>query len=419
MAQVKFPRIIGIDQLSDETVLQKDKDEMYVREAHNIDIDREGNISRRAGYEQLLAGTGFHSMYASERGWLMVCQRDQLGSFDTNDNQFYSITSMPGAKLTSYTEENGNLYVSNSAYSCMFRASDNSPRTIGVRLPSTLPSFAAVTGTGTLPAGEYAICCTLVDDAGEESGTSPIQFVELSDQGMIQGTLFTVLSGYKWRVYMTTANGEEFYQATEFDATAASYQILDHEESRQPRTLGLEPLPYGHIIRAHNSRLLVASTNAVYFSEALRPHLHNPGHGFVPTTGFTTMVESVGEGVFIGDSRGVKFYAGKDPEQWVVTDASPERAVFGTSLTVPGTQFSGELSQHDEIAVWLSKSGYQLGLPNGEVVRVNAERVQLPDYVQGCSAFVTREGRKQLVTPVDSNELANASVALDSSIGGI
>lgn len=418
MAQRKFERIVGIDLLTDETALSNDE-VMFVREATNVDVDRQGNVNRRAGYTQLLAGSGYHSMYASKRGWLMVCHRDELGSFDTLDNQFYPITNMGSARLTSYTEENGNLYASNSSFSCMFRPGENVPRTVGVRLPSTLPAFTAVEGTGVLPSGRYAVTCTLIDDAGEESYTAPIQFVELVNQGMIQGTLFTVFVGYKWRIYMTTANGEEFYQAAEFDADVASYQILDHEESRQPRTLHLEPLPYGHIIRAHNSRLLVASTNAVYFSEAFRPHLHNPGHGFVPTTGFTTMVESVGEGVFIGDSRGVKFYAGKDPEQWAVRDASPDRAVFGTSLTVPGSHFSGDLKQFDEVAVWLSKSGYQLGLPNGEVVRVNAERVQLPDYVQGCSAFVTREGRKQLVTPVDSNQLADASVALDSSIGGV
>jgi hypothetical protein len=257
MAQIKIPRILGVDLLTDETSLADNK-VMYVREAKNVDIDREGNVNRRAGYSQLLAGTGFHSMYVSERGWLLVCQRDELGSFDTLDNTFYLITSMGAAKLTSYAEENGTLYVSNSAYSCMFRPGENTPRTIGVRLPNVLPSFAASTSSGVLPAGQYAICTTLVDEAGEESGTSPVQFIDLSDQGSVVGTLFTVLPGYRWRVYMTTADGEEFYQAAEFDADVASFTVLDHEESRQPRTFGLEPLPYGHIIRAHNSRLLVA-----------------------------------------------------------------------------------------------------------------------------------------------------------------
>lgn len=418
MAHKGFPRPIGIDQLTDETAMVDDGN-MYVREANNVDIDREGNLNRRAGYTQLLAGNGFHSMYAAQRGWLMVCQKDQLGSFDTDDNTFTAITSMGAAYLTSFAEENGNLYVSNSGFHCMFRPGENTARTIGVTLPLLIPTFTANTTTGTLPAGKYALTYTLLDDLGEESGTGPLVEVELDEQGSIDGAGFSVLAGYSWRIYMTSADGEELYQAAEFDADTTSFSVLQHEEGRQPRTWQLEPAPFGHLIRAHNSRLLIASTNGLYFTEAFRPHLHNPGHGFVPTTGFTTMVESVGEGVFVGDSRGVKFYAGKDPEQWQVKDASPDRAVFGTSVSVPGSHFGGELNQFDEVAVWLSSSGYQIGLPTGEVVRANAERVQLPDYVQGCSAFVTREGRKQLVTPVDSNVLADASVALDSSIGGI
>jgi len=47
-------------------------------------------------------------------------------------------------------------------------------------------------------------------------------------------------------------------------------------------------------------------------------------------------------------------------------------------------------------------------------VRVNAGQVRLPSYVQGATVYGVREGRKQVVTAVNSNVLASASVALDS-----
>jgi hypothetical protein len=191
---------------------------------------------------------------------------------------------------------------------------------------------------------------------------------------------------------------------------------MQHLLGRQPETFGLEPLAKGHIIRVFNSRLLVATTDFVYFSEAFRPHLQDSAHGFVPVTGFVTMVEPVADGVFVSDNRGVWFYKGEDAANWEVIPVSTRPAVFGTGMTIPGKYFTGELTNFEEVAVWLSDTGYQIGTPGGGVISVNAEQVDFPNYVQGCSAFAVREGRKQIVTAVDSNLLASTSVALDSSI---
>jgi hypothetical protein len=415
MAQVVLPDAVGINHLADETSMVEEE-VMFLRDAENVDIDVDGNINRRKGYTQLLAGTGYHSIKNTQRGWLMLCNKESLGIFDPVTDTFTALATMAEAYLTSYTEENGILYAMNPSFSCLFKPADTTAYDLGVDLPNVIPDFAANTSGGTLLAGDYGITYSLVDADGEESGLGPVVKISLSSQGHIAGTMFTVISGYSYRIYMTDVDGDELYQAAEFDADTVSFDIMDHELGRQPATQGLEPTPLGHIVRAYNSRLLIASTNFAYFTEAFRPHLHDPAHGFVATSGFTTMIEPVGKGVFIADTRGVKFYAGEDPMEWKMLDVSPDPVVFGTSMVVPGSYFSNELAQFDEIAIWLSVSGYQLGLPNGEVVKINAEQVRLPQYVQGCSAFAIRDGRKQIVTPVDSNVLASASAALDSSI---
>lgn len=412
MAQVKFPQIIGVNQLSDETALV-DEEIMYVRKAVNVDLDTAGNVSRRKGATLQLAGSGYHSLYKTQRGWLMLCLGHQLGIYTPSTASFTALVITPTSYRTSFTEANGNLYASNPNFSCMFTPGSAVAKPIGVPLPSIPPVFAA-TSSGALEEGTYGVAYTVVDPDGEESALSEVYTLEVAANGSIQGTLFTVNAGYKYRVYLTAANGEELRQATEFDADTASILIQAPEEGRLAKTFGLEPLPHGHIIRSFGSRLLVGSTGHVYFSEAFRPHLADPT-GFVLTTGFTTMVEPVGEGVFIADSRGVRFYAGEDPTNWQAKEASPETVVFGTSMVVSGGLFSGDMAQHDEVAVWLSPTGYQVGLPTGEVIRPNTEQVELPAYSQGCVSTLTSDGRKQLVTPVNSNELAQASVALDST----
>ena len=412
---MKLPRILGINQLADETALAAE-DNMFVREARNVDIDSAGNVSRRAGYKALLGGSGYHSLYSSERGWLMVAYKNELGVFNTSTNQFVTLVDMGSNYRVSYTEENGNLYASSPAFNVYFKPNDYEPYPVGAPLPNITPSFAASYSEGALLAGSYGITYSIVNPDGEESPLGPIKEIELEEQGSIVGTLFTIAVGYKYRIYLTKPNGEELYQAAEFDASTTSYTVMEQQGGRQPETQNLDVTPTGHIIRAFNSRLLVGDVDFVYFTEAFRPHLHNPAHGFVPVTGMTLMIEPVGGGVFIADRRGVRFYRGEDPEKWDVREVSPERVVFGTSAVVPGSFFTGDIAQFDDVAVWLTARGYQVGLPTGEVVSLNAGQVKLPQYVQGCTTYLIRDGRKQLISPVNSNKLADASVALDSSI---
>jgi hypothetical protein len=414
MADISFPQVVGISQLADETAMVDEEGErMFVRSSVNVDIDKDGNFGRRPGATLKLTGAGYHSLYKAERGWLVVCYKSEIGVYDTTTETFTALVDMDTTYRTSFTEANGILYASNPNFSCMFLSGNTTAKPIGVPLPTVVPQFA-VLGSGGMEEGTYGVAYTIVDPDGEESGLSDVVTLDLEANQGVQGTLFTVAAGYKYRVYMTVANGEELRQAMEFDADTASIQILVPETGRLAETFGLEPLPYGHIIRAFNSRLIVGSTDYVYFSEAFRPHLAHPT-GHVQIAGLATMVEAVGSGVFIGDKRGVRFYRGEDPSAWTVLEASPEPVIYGTSAVLSGSFFTGELQEADKVAIWLTTSGYQVGLPTGEVLRLNAEQVKLPAYSQGCATVLTSDGRKQFVTPVNSNELAHASVALDST----
>lgn len=409
--------VLGIDQLSDETSLRADRETRItaVREATNVDIDEDGNVNRRDGYTLKLSGTGYHSLYSSRRGWLMACFKDQLGIYTPSSNVFDPLTNMGEAYLTSFDELNGNIYYSNPGANGMIRKGESAVRTLGVHLPDVTAGFAASTG-GSFPPGQYGVTYSIVDDNGEESGLTPLMVITLTERSSIQGTAFTLVSGHKYRIYITTTDGTELYQAAEFDADTASFLISDHEEGRQPKTQFLDLLPFGYHLKAFGSRLFVGTDDFVFYSEAFQPHLSNTAHSFLPCTGFVSMLQPIKTGVYIADQAGVRFYRGEDPTTFEVMEVSTEHVVFGTAVAVPGEFLPRELGNSDVAAVWLSPSGYQVGLPSGEVVRLHSSQVQLPKYVQGCAAFSVRDGRKQLVTPVNSNVLADASVALDSSI---
>lgn len=409
--------VLGIDQLSDETNLLSDDTNgiTAIREGINIDVDVEGNVSRRGGYTKKLTGAGYHSLYESVRGWLMLCYKQQLGVYNEVTEVFTALTTMAENYLTSFAELNGNIYFVNPGHKGMIRADETAVRTFGVSLPDITPGFA-VSVNGALTAGTYGVTFSIVNAIGEESPLAPLMVLTLTEQSGIQGTLFSIVSGYKYRIYMTTTDGTELYQVAEFDADRASYLISEDNVGRRPATQYLSHMPFGYTIRAHSSRLYIATNDFVFYSEQFLPHLTNAAHNFLPTTGFTTMVQPVDTGIFIGDQTGVRFYKGEDPSTFEVEDVSTEIVVFGTAVAVPGAFLPKELAGGDVSAVWLTQSGYQVGLPSGEVVRLHTKQLQLPRYVQGCAAFSIKDGRKQLITPVNSNLLADASVALDSII---
>jgi hypothetical protein len=417
MAKHKLKKpVLGIDQLSDETDLISDEEKKItaIREGTNVDIDVDGNVSRRNGYTLKLSGPGYHSLYESSRGWLMCCNKQELGVYTPETNTFAVITNMAENYLTSFTELNGNLYFMNPGHKGMIRVDETFARPLGETLPDVTPSFTAVADGG-LSAGNYGITYSVVNNIGEESPLGPLTVVSLSESSAIQGSLFTVAAGYKYRIYMTATDGVELYQVAEFDADVTDFLVSSFADGRRPATQYLSNLPFGYIIRAHGSRLYVATDDFVFFSRPFLPHLTNAAHDFLPTTGFTSMLQPVDGGIFIGDQTGVKFYNGDDPEEFIPKDVSKEVPVFGTAVAVPGEYLPEEFASADVSAVWLTQSGFYIGLPSGEAVRLHSKQVALPRYVQGCTTFAVQDGRKQVITPVNSNVLASASVALDST----
>jgi hypothetical protein len=412
MPIVDFPKPVkGVDYLSNETSLI----DGTVRAANNVTIDKDGNFERREGYTLRVSGSGYHSLYSSDRGWLLVCHKNVINILDPETYALSPIVTMEGNYLTSFTEYNNNLYYVNPESSGMIRGDETVSRTLGVKLPDLTPSFGASID-GTLAPGTYGITYTIIDDFGEESGTGPVVTVDLPDGGSIVGTMFSILAGFKWRIYMTTADGDELYQAAEFSANTASYTVSTHRQERQPDTYQLKPLPTGMLIRPHGARLMIADVDIISYSDAFRPHLYNPAKHFIPLNGYPYMMESVQSGVFVSDYDGVRFYKGGDAKEFEVIDVAEERAIFGSSAVLPGNFMEEKFSQFDRVCVWLSQSGYMVGLPTGEVVPLHSQQVKLPNYVQGCSTYFIHEGKKQLVTPVQSNEINGSNVAIDSSI---
>lgn len=409
---VKYPLpATGVDQLSAETALAPGA----VRSAVNVDIDRAGRTKRRAGYTRRVAHPGMHSLfYAAQKGWTLVAQDSALYQLDINTYSRTPLATLSSPDKLEYTEYNGNLYFTNKTTIGWVPSNSTMARPVGVPVPTT-PTLSPAAG-GLTP-GKYGVAITFVDDRGEEGGATELQVIDLPDGGGIRLANLPQQLGWAIFVYITSADGDVLRWAAELPAVFPTYVVAETAQGGELDTQFLIPLPPGDIVRWHNGRLFTAKNGALRFSEALRPHLHNPAHNVIPFSGHISFVESVLGGMYVGDSRGVWFLSGADPTKFEQRLVSTCRAVARSSIMVPPEHFpEKKVPASTPVAVWLSTSGYVVGMPDGTTVELQPDRVKVPSGLSGRSAFLMREGRKQVVTPVNSTSTAAFGIAVDSVI---
>lgn len=404
---------LGVDMLSNETAITRGA----VRSAVNVDIGREGRYKRRAGYTRQIAVTGMHSLfYAAQKGWTLVAQDAALFRLDTSTYARTALATLNSANSVEYTEYNGNLYFANRTTLGWVPHDSSTARTVGVPTPGA-PTLSAASGG--LTAGKYGVVITLIDDRGEESGASEFQVIDLPSGGGVR--MSDLPQHYGWTVvaYITSADGDSLRSAAQFPAVFPTYVAAETAQGGEVDTQFLIPLPPGDFVRWHNGRLFTAGDGVVRFSEAMRPHLHNPAHGVIPFSGRIAFMESVGDGIYVGDRRGVWFLAGTDPTKFEMRRVSAHRAVSRSSLVMPSRHFpEKEVPADTPVAVWLSTAGYMVGMPNGATVELQPDRLRVASGLTGRSALLMREGRKQVVTSVNSTSTSAATpeAAVDSVI---
>ena len=403
--------ITGIDSLSNETALMKGA----VREAVNVDIGRAGRFKRRVGQTLRLSGSDYHSIWgAQQRGTMLVCKGNQL--LRLNDD----LSTTPLAPLVTpdplaYTEYNGNVYWTNKTTIGWLPSDSDEARPVGVPPPEVSPTLSA--GNGALLPGKYAVVLTYLDDRREEGGATPVQIIDLPSGGGITLTGLPIRADWAFRIYITDPNGEIFHRAEEVPAVFPSYTITQTAQGGDCDTQFLTPMPPGEFITWLAGRLYTAKNGTLYFSEAMRPHLNNPAHGFVQFSGLISFVEAVTDGLYVGDSRGVWFMKGTDPTKFEQVMVSTCRAVRRSSIKIPPEHLpEKEVPATNPVALWLSTSGYVVGMDGGATVELQPERVKVPAGLVGRTTFLFRKGMKQVVTPVNSTSTVAFGTAVDSVI---
>lgn len=425
LISLKWPG--GVNNVQKETAVPAigNEDQLgQLRGASNVNLNDAGEVESRAGYTQRFAGPS-HSLFAT-MSYLFGVTSGVLRAISANLSAT-NVTTGVGESDLSYTMVGGYLYWTNGV---VLRKVDDdlNDLPVGVECPGQ-PSVAAYASAGGLFAGQYQVAITYLSSTGEESGSSLATLVDVEEGQGIQLTGIPVHATASWvRIYVSNANGDVLYHATDIPNGSTTYIIGVGQRTRALETQFMYPMPAGQIVRYIGGRLMVATRNILRWSPPLRPNLTQPDN-FRRYGGDITMLEGVGDGPTFGyyiganhdqnpDKASVYFISGTDPKAQGNMRAYPAGVVPGTAIQIEGTKLGLEYA--GKVPYWLSTNGmFCAGLPGGRVIPLTESRF-LADTgaTRGASLYRELNGIKQLITTASGGEVA-AGRASDEAIATV
>jgi hypothetical protein len=232
--------------------------------------------------------------------------------------------------------------------------------------------FALAISDGGMAKGTYSVAISF-RRKHKESSVSEATFVSVEEGGGVLVTLpdtsLLEPSATHITVYSSRQNGGDLYEVQTVPAGTLQIQIsAGMSFGKIAAHRFLSAMPSGRSVRFWNGRLVTCSGNALRFSEAMNYHLHDPRHGFVQTQTRVTFIEPVESGIWVGQTDGVIFLAGKDLAGMSIHHKTAKTPVPWTSVLLP-SEDSGDMQ---EAVAWLSSNGYVLGGGDGSLREVSS-----------------------------------------------
>lgn len=351
--------------------------------AVNVDIDNSGQVARRVGTTQKVAGAA-HSLWAHGNDCLYV-QGTTLKRLNADFSSTTLATGLTAGLPLTYVAVNGRVYWSNGQQTGVY--ADSANRSWGMAIPDA-PGLQAIDGT--LTAGTYQAVVTCVRGDGQESGAGMASVITLSDGSGLRVTwdIPLDLDIADIHVYLTEPNGEVLYQAAEAAASLGSVDITSAGRFLPLDTQWLDAPPPGQDLALHRGRIYIAAGAFLFATTAL-------GYEYVDMRDYLALdgttirfVIGVERGLYVATEQQVFFLAGDRLEEMslktVVNAAGVARsAVLADGFAVTGNQaLAGQ-----QAALFATAEGICMGTPDGQVVHLSQDRYRFTATASGAACF--------------------------------
>lgn len=409
----------GINNLAPEGDLQRNEfGTRYIalREANNIDLTKEGRVSRRQGYTGIHETDIGHSLWSgTDMNFGLFVDNGQMHVL-RQDASVEALALFVGARPLSYAQQGDRVFYT-SRSGCGMLTFDTQAWSWGVEGPAGQPEAEVLDGYGLTP-GTYQIAVTYTDELGRESGTPRAAKLEVGEnQGILLVGIVLPAGIMRANVYMTDAND----QVLRLHSRTFGPTVLLGAPANGPQleTQHLVPMPPGDIVRIHNGRQYVADGRFLRWSPPMRYGLTDPREMVIGFGRDIDLIEPVGAGdgdagLFVAAGDATYWFGGRNPSEFNRNRISGYGAVPRSTVDVRGTAFGQDVD--DESPIWLSRSGnYVIGAGGGKLTVLKADTAAIPDADSAASLYIEHGGKKQIITALRGarpNGLAVADVAV-------
>ncbi len=141
------------------------------------------------------------------------------------------------------------------------------------------------------------------------------------------------------------------------------------------------PMP-GHHLAEFFGRMLITNENALFWSEPYNFGLFNLAASFVQFHTKIIMLKTMDSGLFLSTENNTYFLIGRDPGQWQLRKVANYPAIEGTCAIdyISGADIGLEIP--GQVAVWASREGAIMGLPDGRITNLNKKKIIYPETAQ-------------------------------------
>lgn len=376
-----------------------------LNKALNVDFSSSGTPRSREGYTKLLDLVNAHSLFSTASMTLFV-ENNFLKRIYADSLVVTNLADVAGEVC--YADVQGVVYFSDGV-SLRRVYEDNTVLPAWTPNPSGMVTINE-TASGSLRAGKYQLTITNISAAGEESGADIAFPFDVAGGGIILSGIPQSTEATHARVYMTTANGSEFYAQADIPMGTTTYTISAHRLGKALETQFAEPMIAGDILATYRGRMYSAAGNLLMYSEALRPGLTRLMDNFFPPfSGDITLVMSAENGIYVVADK-TYFLAGSNPDEMDIREVYPHAGVKGTGIYVPSSVLGADSGA--PAPVWFSDTGSVVGSPTGQVTPFMEDKVAVNEHGKGATLYKEERGIKSIVTALqDSGEVSKLGVS--------
>lgn len=362
--------------------------------ANNVDIDKTGALTRRAGYTRRAVDPA-HSLWAQGALGLFV-SGTQLRRLNVD---FSSSALMEvGAARMAYCSVGDRVYFTNGTATGVFE--NNAARSWGLPVPA-LPTASLVGGD--MAAGTYQFSITHTRADGQESGAPLAGVIRVAAGQCIRFDLplSTDTAVVDRSIYLTPPDGETLYLAMTVPAALRTYTVFaaDVDVFSLPlATQLLQPPPVGQLVAYYKGRMFVAVGAVLYMSEPFAHELFDL-RNYIELDDTITLLAPLEDrpgkldGMFVGTEKSCGVLAGSGPDDFQYVTKAEYGAIPGTTVYVDGALVADGATGAQPLPMWLSTQGVCTGMPMLEIANQTRGRYDMVTTGNGAAVFMSEHIR--------------------------